>query len=87
MEHSETVKVYVRGDDFEVIVQHDQSGSAYGFLLSKEVYEKLRLHFLGEGLIESGCEHNWQNVFSDSTLIGNHCTRCQEFRPQINPID
>ena len=43
---TETVTVHQTGEDFEIIVQHDQSGSAYGMPLSKNAYEQLRQHFV-----------------------------------------
>ena len=45
---TETVTVYPKGDDFEIVVQHDQSGSSYGMQLSKSAYEQLRNHFISE---------------------------------------
>ena len=44
--NTETVIVHQKGEDFEIIVQHDQSGSAYGIPLSKNAYEQLRQHFI-----------------------------------------
>lgn len=44
--NTETVTVLQKGEDFEIIVQHDQSGSAYGMPLSKNAYEQLRQHFV-----------------------------------------
>lgn len=44
--NTETVTVQPKGDGFEIIVQHDQTGSAYGIDLSKDAYEQLRLHFV-----------------------------------------
>lgn len=44
--NTETVTVLPKGEDFEIIVQHDQSGSAYGMPLSKNAYEQLRQHFV-----------------------------------------
>ena len=46
---TETLTVHQKGEDFEITVQHDQSGSAYGIPLSKNAYEQLRQHFV------SGC--------------------------------
>lgn len=46
MENTETVEVHKKGNNFEIIVQHDQTGSAYGMDLSKDAYEQLRLHFV-----------------------------------------
>ena len=44
--NTETLTVHQKGDDFEIIVQHDQTGSAYGTTLSKSAYEQLSLHFV-----------------------------------------
>ena len=72
---TETLTVLPKGEDFEIIVQHDQSGSAYGMPLSKSAYEQLRQHFvsgsLPHGLNADFCE----KCFS----ITNHkvtCCRC-----------
>jgi hypothetical protein len=46
--NTETLTVHQRGDDFEIIVQHDQTGSALGTILSKSAYEQLRLHFVSQ---------------------------------------
>ena len=43
---TETLTVLPKGEDFEIIVQHDQTGSAYGITLSKNAYEQLRQHFV-----------------------------------------
>lgn len=43
---TETVTVHKKGEDFEIAVQHDQSGSSYGMPLSKNAYEQLRQHFV-----------------------------------------
>ena len=43
---TETLTVLQKGEDFEIIVQHDQTGSAYGINLSKNAYEQLRQHFV-----------------------------------------
>ena len=48
--NTETVTVHQKGEDFEIIVQHDQSGSAYGMPLSKNAYEQLRQHFVSGSL-------------------------------------
>lgn len=47
---TETVTVHQKGEDFEITVKHNQSGSAYGILLSKNVYEQLRQHFVSGSL-------------------------------------
>ena len=44
--NTETLTVLPKGEDFEIIVQHDQTGSAYGITLSKNAYEQLRQHFV-----------------------------------------
>lgn len=44
--NTETLTVLPKGEDFEIIVQHDQTGSAYGITLSKNSYEQLRQHFV-----------------------------------------
>lgn len=49
--NTETVTVHQKGDDFEITVQHDQSGSAYGITLSKNAYEQLRQHFVSGSLL------------------------------------
>lgn len=43
---TETLTIHQKGEDFEIIVQHDQSGSSYGMPLSKNIYEQLRQHFV-----------------------------------------
>lgn len=43
---TETLTVLHKGEDFEIIVEHDQSGSAYGITLSKNAYEQLHQHFI-----------------------------------------
>jgi hypothetical protein len=48
--NTEKVTVHQKGEDFEIIVQHDQSGSAYGMPLSKNAYEQLRQHFVSSSL-------------------------------------
>lgn len=50
--NTETVTVDQKGEDFKIIVQHDQSGSAYGMPLSKNAYEQLRQHFVSGSLQE-----------------------------------
>lgn len=47
---TETLTVLQKGEDFEIIVQHDQTGSAYGITLSKNAYEQLRQHFVSGSL-------------------------------------
>lgn len=43
---TETLTVLPKGEDFEIIIHHDQSGSVYGITLSKNAYEQLRQHFV-----------------------------------------
>jgi hypothetical protein len=59
--NTETVTVHQKGEDFEIIVQHDQTGSAYGMPLSKNAYEQLRQHFVSDLLIawEQFKKANW----------------------------
>ena len=47
---TETLTVLPKGEDFEIIVQHDQTGSAYEITLSKNAYEQLRQHFVSGSL-------------------------------------
>jgi hypothetical protein len=44
--NTETLTVHPKGDGFEIIVKHDQTGSAYSITLSKSTYEQLRQHFV-----------------------------------------
>lgn len=48
--NTETLTVLPKGEDFEIIVQPDQTGSAYGITLSKNAYEQLRQHFVSGSL-------------------------------------
>ena len=59
---TETLTVVQKGEDFEIIVQHDQSGSANVMVLSKNAYEQLRQHFV------SGC-----NASSDKLVECSNC--------------
>jgi hypothetical protein len=47
MENTETVTVTNKGTHYVIVVQHDQSGSAYGMDISNEAYRQLREHFVG----------------------------------------
>lgn len=47
MENTETVTVTNKSTYYEIVVQHDQSGSAYGMDISNEAYRQLREHFVG----------------------------------------
>jgi hypothetical protein len=44
--NTETLTVTPKGKDFEITVQHDQSGSSYGITLSNNTYEQLRQHLI-----------------------------------------
>ena len=48
--NTETVTVHQKGEDFDILVQHDQTGSAYGITLSKNAYEQLHQHFVSGSL-------------------------------------
>jgi Protein of unknown function (DUF551) len=39
---TETVSINKQGDNFDIVVQHDQTGSAVGITISKEAYNQLR---------------------------------------------
>lgn len=62
--NTETVTVLPKGEDFEIIVQHDQSGSAYGMTLSNSAYEQLRLHFVM-------CSAKWDTDIENIGLPSN----------------
>lgn len=75
---TETLTVLQKGEDFEIIVQHDQTGSAYGITLSKNAYEQLRQHFVSrcntdsDKLIEcSNCGDKVEMISS-----GEFCPHC-----------
>jgi hypothetical protein len=53
---TETLTVFPKGEGFEIIVQHDQSGSAYGITLSKNAYEQLHQHFVIGELAVDECK-------------------------------
>lgn len=50
--NTETVNIIAKGDNFEIIVQHDQSGGSYGFTISKNAYDQLRNQMLSNVLSE-----------------------------------
>lgn len=52
MENTETVIITKIANGYQLTVQHDQSGSAYGCDLSEAAYEQLRLHFVSGTLPE-----------------------------------
>lgn len=66
--NTETVTVYQKGEDFEIIVQHDQSGSAYGIPLSKNAYEQLRQHFVSGSVADA--------VGRNCPFCGEPCVEC-----------
>lgn len=45
-ENTETVTVVKEGDRYQITVQHDLSGSAYGIPLSDSAYEQLLQYFV-----------------------------------------
>jgi len=72
---TETLTVLPKGEDFEIIVQHDQTGSAYGITLSKNAYEQLRQHFVSGSLRFSEREVDFAylcGVFNTSGIDGLH---------------
>ena len=69
--NTETLTVHPKGDGVEIIVQHDQSGSAYGIDLSKSAYEQLRLHF-----VSVECEHPYAYVHTRCMGEINYCLKC-----------
>lgn len=74
MENTETLEVHPKGDGFEIIVQHDQTGSAYGIDLSKEAYEQLRLHFV------SGSAYRYQMTYDQPCQIDCRVTICKFYK-------
>ena len=75
---TETVTVQPKGEEFEIIVQHDQTGSAYRITLSKNAYEQLRQHFVSicnadsDKLVEcSNCGDKVEMISS-----GEFCPHC-----------
>ncbi len=72
---TETLTVLQKGEDFEIIVQHDQTGSAYEVTLSKDAYEQLRQHFVSGSLRFSEREVDFAylcGVFNTSGIDGLH---------------
>lgn len=39
--NTETVITSPKGEDYEITIQHDQTGSAYGITISKDAYKQL----------------------------------------------
>lgn len=48
--NTETVSVIPHGEEFNINITHDQTGSIYGIILSKTAYEQLREHFINGSL-------------------------------------
>ena len=68
---TETLTVLPKGEDFEIIVQHDQTGSAYGITLSKNAYEQLRQRFVvgrSEQLVCEYCNEDAKPTCCDACL-------------------
>lgn len=74
MENTETVMIKKLADGYQMMVQHDQSGSAYGCELSESAYEQLRLHFVMDQ--EKGsCPECGEELFNDWS--GVKCSKCE----------
>ena len=69
--NTETVTVHQKGEDFEITVQHDQSGSAYGITLSKTAFEQLRQHFVSGSVCQ--CKVNRMIVRHEDKDWCNSC--------------
>lgn len=72
MENTETVTVTNKGTYYEIVVQHDQSGSAYGIDLSNEAYEQLRQHFVSGSV----CDHRYHSRNGRYMLYEDWCEKC-----------
>lgn len=70
--NTETVTVLPKGEDFEIIVQHAQSGSAYGMPLSKNAYEQLRQHFVSGQLPLPSERFDAEDWLGERKDIWNH---------------
>jgi hypothetical protein len=73
--NTETVIVLPKGEDFQIIVQHDQSGSAYGITISKNAYEQLRQHFVSGRSEQLVCD-----VCESTDDVQTYCGKCMEER-------
>lgn len=71
MENTETVTVTNKGTYYEIVVQHDQSGSAYGIDLSNEAYRQLRQHFV------SGSVCGFYMAGDDTSGRCKHCGKME----------
>ena len=76
---TETLTVLPKGEDFEIIVQHDQTGGAYGIILSKNAYEQLRQHFVSGSL---GFDKGYEQGYNDATREA-----CKEIAKNYQPND
>lgn len=74
--NTETVTIHQKGEDFEIIVQHDQSGSAYGMPLSRNAYEQLRQHFVSGSLPLPKCECGQNALPYKAQIEIDKCSRC-----------
>lgn len=74
--NTETVTVLSKGENFEIIVQHDQSGSAYGMTLSKNAYEQLRQHFVSGSLLLPKCKCGQNALPYKAQIEIDKCSRC-----------
>ena len=77
--NTETVTVHPKNDGFEIVVQHDQTGSAYGIDLSKDAYEQLRLHFVvgqSEQLKCPNCELDYD--IEEIEMFRGLCESCRD---------
>ncbi len=76
----ETLTVLPKGEDFEIIVQHDQTGSAYGITLSKNAYEQLRQHFVMPAFQHSDdmCFHECPYCNCRCNCSNQPCSCCNE---------
>lgn len=76
--NTETVTIHQKGEDFEIVVQHDQTGIAYSITISHNAYCQLRQQLV-RGLLPSkdkvvgkgfnnanGSEYNRRNVLKDA---------------------
>lgn len=74
---TETLTVLQKGENFEIIVEHVQSGSAYGITLSKNAYEQLRQHFaVGQGEQLVICKKCGSSEMYQYTKAKDKCEDC-----------
>lgn len=74
--NTETVTIHQKGEDFEITVQHDQSGSAYGMPLSRNAYEQLRQHFVSGSLPLPKCKCGQNALPYKAQIEIDKCSRC-----------